>query len=246
MRSIPALVAAASLVALAACGPGASSGRFEKGDGTFDREAYRAYMDETCRVAAAASASPPPPEIAGQFCGCVSDRILRQTDAELRAEARDTALDDAHQLEAFRACAPAYPALGLRFDESTEPVDGSSGVPEELPPPPDIAGEGGDLAPGNVSARARANLANYFSADDYPAAALRNGEQGRVGFAVEVDATGRVSACRVTESSGSALLDSTTCQIIRRRARYTPARDARGAVTAGRDQASITWRLPSG
>ncbi|MGB7987834.1 MAG: energy transducer TonB [Candidatus Methylophosphatis roskildensis] len=42
---------------------------------------------------------------------------------------------------------------------------------------------------------------------NYPAAAKRMGEQGRVVLRVELDETGKVSAARVTRSSGSARLD---------------------------------------
>jgi protein TonB len=45
---------------------------------------------------------------------------------------------------------------------------------------------------------------------------------------IAVTANGRVSACSVTQSSGSALLDATTCRLAQRRFRYEPARDAQG------------------
>jgi protein TonB len=93
--------------------------------------------------------------------------------------------------------------------------------------------------------RARANLNSYFSADDYPAAALRGNDQGTTGFSLTIGANGRVEACSVTSSSGSAALDQATCRILRSRARYTPARDQNGNPTSGRDSGRVTWRLPS-
>jgi TonB family protein len=92
--------------------------------------------------------------------------------------------------------------------------------------------------------RTRANLASYFSDDDYPAVALRAEEEGTVSFRLTIDADGRVADCQVTASSGSAALDSATCRILRSRARYSPARDARGRPTIGSDAARVTWRLP--
>lgn len=71
--------------------------------------------------------------------------------------------------------------------------------------------------------RASANLPALFSTDDYPAAALRNGEQGTVSFAVAISSEGRVTHCSITNSSGSASLDVTTCSIIQRRARFALA-----------------------
>lgn len=109
-----------------------------------------------------------------------------------------------------------------------------------------VAVERADPAPGpvNTNARARYPLSRYVSiSDDYPAAALRNNEQGRVAFALAIDANGRVNGCRITRSSGSAALDAATCRIMRARARYTPARDARGIAVPDADVGVIDWIL---
>ena len=94
------------------------------------------------------------------------------------------------------------------------------------------------------SARATANLVALFSDEDYPAAAVRNREQGPVAFSLAVGADGRPTACSVTESSGSAILDSTTCRLLMMRARFEPARDARGRPTSDTVVGRIIWRLP--
>jgi len=92
-------------------------------------------------------------------------------------------------------------------------------------------------------ARARANLASYVSDADYPSSAIRNEEQGTTGFRLTVGPDGRVTNCSVTRSSGSAALDNATCNIMRRRARFTPATDQYGNPTTDSHTASITWRL---
>ena len=92
--------------------------------------------------------------------------------------------------------------------------------------------------------RAHADLASYFSDADYPAEALRRREQGDAAYVLDVDATGRVSACRIIGSSGSAILDETTCRILRERARFTPARDRRGRAVPDRVSARTHWVLP--
>lgn len=66
---------------------------------------------------------------------------------------------------------------------------------------------------------------------DYPRAA--NGDQGTVIAHVAVAADGRVTGCRVARSSGNAVLDATTCRLIRERFRFNPARNARGEPVAG-------------
>lgn len=95
-----------------------------------------------------------------------------------------------------------------------------------------------------ASARARANLVTLFSDEDYPAAAVRNGEQGAVAFSLSVGADGRPTACAVTGSSGSAILDSTTCRLLMMRANFEPARDSKGRPTSDTVVGRIVWRLP--
>lgn len=92
--------------------------------------------------------------------------------------------------------------------------------------------------------KARANLAALFTDDDYPAQAIRNEEQGMVAFRLGVSPTGRVEACVVTSSSNSALLDRTTCDILVRRARFQPARDAAGEPVSDTVNGRIKWVLP--
>ena len=93
-------------------------------------------------------------------------------------------------------------------------------------------------------ARAKANLASYVSNDDYPESAIRNGEQGTTGFRLEVGPDGRVTNCSITNSSGSSALDTTTCRLMRSRARFTPATDSSGGKTSDSYSATIRWVLP--
>lgn len=105
------------------------------------------------------------------------------------------------------------------------------------------------LAPASVAAaepepaRPLATLPTLFTDADYPAAALRNHEQGPVGFRLEVGPDGRPSACSVASSSGSQALDSTTCRLLMERARFRPARDAEGRATSDSITGRIVWRL---
>jgi protein TonB len=85
---------------------------------------------------------------------------------------------------------------------------------------------------------------SLLSDDDYPAAALRAEEEGRVGYRLVIGPDGRVSACTIVQSSGSAALDAATCRIMRARARFAPARDAAGNAVADSRVGRITWALP--
>ena len=93
-------------------------------------------------------------------------------------------------------------------------------------------------------ARARANLASYVSESDYPPSALRERAEGTTGFTLGVGPDGRVTACTITASSGNAALDDAACSLMRRRARFTPARDAGGNPTADTVASRLTWRAP--
>lgn len=66
---------------------------------------------------------------------------------------------------------------------------------------------------------------------DYPRSA--RGAQGIVTARVAVGVDGRVTGCSVARSSGNAILDSTTCRLIRERFRFTPARNAQGEAVPG-------------
>jgi TonB family protein len=90
---------------------------------------------------------------------------------------------------------------------------------------------------------ARGNLTRLFTGDDYPMEALQREEQGTVTTSMQIDKRGRVNRCTVTVSSGSRSLDSRTCQILRSRARFAPARDKAGRAIADVYTQRITWRL---
>jgi len=78
---------------------------------------------------------------------------------------------------------------------------------------------------------------------DYPAAALRAEAQGTTSVSIQVGADGRVTGCTVTGSSGNGALDTTACNLIRRRFRYQPA-TRNGTPVASTVSRRITWRLP--
>jgi len=84
----------------------------------------------------------------------------------------------------------------------------------------------------------------WIRADDYPAPALRAGEQGDVSIRLDVDRSGAVAGCTVTRSSGSALLDRTTCDLLSARGRFEPARDRRGRTIASTWSSRIRWQMP--
>lgn len=131
------------------------------------------------------------------------------------------------------------PALA-RLDSCISEVATVENFPPVAAPPPPPPPDGRRPQP----AKAPGALATLFSSDDYPAEAIRAREEGAVGFRLTVGKDGRVTGCAVTASSGSAILDSTTCQLIASRARFQPARDHQGRPTEDSFSGRIVWRLP--
>jgi TonB family protein len=113
-------------------------------------------------------------------------------------------------------------------------------VPAALPPTAaSVSGQ-----PIERSVRARGNLVQLFSTDDYPAEAIQKLEEGTVAVTLRVDETGRVADCIVDQSSGSPSLDVQTCRILWARARFEPARDAKGNPVEDTWRQRIRWELP--
>lgn len=90
------------------------------------------------------------------------------------------------------------------------------------------------------------NLDSWYRFTDYPEAAIRAGRQGYVTVAFEVLPSGRVGKCKVVRSSGSSQLDSIPCRLIRKRARFEPARDPAGAPRTAEATTSMSFWMPAG
>jgi len=108
-------------------------------------------------------------------------------------------------------------------------------APPPPPPPPRKT----------VSAQsAKGDLRTLFSPDDYPASAQAAGAEGTARATLTIGTDGRVVSCNITQSSGNSSLDSATCNILRRRAKFVPARDSNGnATTDTVSTPAIVWRL---
>jgi TonB family protein len=82
----------------------------------------------------------------------------------------------------------------------------------------------------------------WITVEDYPRRALEAGEEGRVVFLVDLDDSGRAETCEILRSSGSQLLDDTTCSLLKRRAQF-PDRLEDG-VNARFRIGYYNWKLP--
>jgi protein TonB len=144
---------------------------------------------------------PPPPEPAVEP---PAERVRKPARAP-----QETRPASAPPAPARQAVAVAEPKRRIERDEAGSGSGGGSG--------------GGGAGKAIVRAQLRGGS---IVPRDYPRAA--NGSQGTVEARLAVSAAGAVTGCTVSRSSGNAVLDATTCRLIRQRFRFTPARDAQG------------------
>lgn len=83
----------------------------------------------------------------------------------------------------------------------------------------------------------------YFRADDYPVSAMAANNMGAVRTRVVVSPDGRPERCDVTMPAKDAALNATTCAVLMRRARYTPAHDAVGVPVFATIGYITVWSL---
>lgn len=95
-----------------------------------------------------------------------------------------------------------------------------------------------------VSAKPRNNPGTWLRDTDYKSAWARRELQGVAAFTLDIAATGKVTGCRVTGSTGHGELDAATCDLLQRRAKFEPARGANGEAVAGQFSSSVRWVLP--
>lgn len=86
-------------------------------------------------------------------------------------------------------------------------------------------------------------LSGRLENSDYPRAALRNRLQGRVSIRFTVLIDGRIANCRVVASSGSPLLDATTCRLLTERLRFRPARNGAGQPIETELGSDYSWGI---
>ena len=96
----------------------------------------------------------------------------------------------------------------------------------------------------SVGAKPRNDPAAWISTDDYRTSWINREMTGTARFRLEIAATGRVTKCTITGSTGHDALDQATCQLLERRARFQPARTGSGEPIAGSYESAVRWVLP--
>lgn len=95
-----------------------------------------------------------------------------------------------------------------------------------------------------IAAAPRGNPGNWVTNNDYRTSWINRGYEGVASFTLSVDASGRVSGCTITSSTGHAALDEATCRLLESRGRFDPAKDSSGKTVSGSYRSSIRWTIP--
>ena len=128
------------------------------------------------------------------------------------------------------------PARLPPLDAITPPVE-----PVERLLPPALPPETQRFTP--EGAKARNNPGSWVTENDYSSRAIREGMEGVARFSLTIGADGRVTGCQITGSSGHQELDTATCQLVSKRARFDPARNANGDKVEGTFSSAVRWRI---
>lgn len=145
---------------------------------------------------------------------------------------------------------PTQPPPLVRMNTPPPPTIQTVEAPTPPPIPPVIAAPPAPPAPPppprkTVSAQSsKGDLRGLITGDDYPAAAQASGVSGTNAARLSIGTDGRVTDCQVTKSAGNSSLDSALCSLLRRRAKFTPARDSNGnAVADTITTPTFVWNL---
>lgn len=97
---------------------------------------------------------------------------------------------------------------------------------------------------GRIAKVSKGDVRSLFSARDYPDEAMKRRQSGTSQFLLLVDEKGAVAGCHLVEASGIPALDAMGCQVIRERAKFQPAVDAKGKpVRSTLVTPKVVWRI---
>lgn len=103
--------------------------------------------------------------------------------------------------------------------------------------PGDVTGMGKPVKPANDPDK-------WVTRADYPKFALDNGIQGFTHYELNVDTNGKPTHCRITQTSGSGILNTTTCDLVFARSRFIPAETGAGFRVPSTYSGTVRWDYP--
>ncbi|EDL48889.1 energy transducer TonB [Erythrobacter sp. SD-21] len=145
---------------------------------------------------------------------------------------------------------PYVPPTRIQFEVPSPKIDVTDLLPPPQPPQPKIMPKIEPALPAPtptfdpVSAKPRNDPGAWLTNSDYRSSWVRREYTGVAGFRLDIAASGKVTGCRITSTTGHSELDEATCKLIQRRARFEPARGPNGEPVAGSFSSSVRWQLP--
>lgn len=100
-----------------------------------------------------------------------------------------------------------------------------------------------DTKPSTFARAAAGDVRSIFSPADYPTEALERQQGGISQYQLLIDENGAVAGCDLLRPSGVPILDVTGCEVIKQKAKFRPALNAKGTpVRSVLMTPPITWR----
>jgi TonB family protein len=85
---------------------------------------------------------------------------------------------------------------------------------------------------------------SVITSQDYPRRAIDMHEEGTTKYRLTIGTDGRVTDCKVTESSGFRDLDTLTCRLVKQRSRFKPQLGANGVAAQYTIDSENKWVAP--
>jgi protein TonB len=164
----------------------------------------------------------------------------RASPANLRARAAPVLAVDRPLPKPAPMAVALKPAIGADTHSGAAPVPG---------PGTGAGGQGNGTGSGNAGNGESDGgsdpewVGGKIKSSDYPEAARVAEAQGTTSVTISVSAQGRASGCHLVHSSHNRDLDAATCDLILRRFRFHPARDAAGHAVAGEVDYDQEWTM---
>ena len=186
-------------------------------------------------------ALPPPPPVKPPEAPHESDKSGRAAPAGLKAQATDiVAPKPPISLPPQQIITSLRAGIGAAASQGAAPVKGPGSGAGGAGDGTGSGGAGDGDGDGGSPARL---ISGAIKPGDYPHDAFEARRGGTVRMRFTVGASGRVTDCTVTRSSGVPELDEATCRIILKRFRYQPARDAAGQPVADVITGDHVWQV---
>lgn len=152
----------------------------------------------------------------------------------------ETEMFKARSSKAVTLRAASWPNIALPLDVMPALLDGLKTCTSDLQEYWNMNLKGEPL----VASPATGDVRTLFTADDYPAEAIKKKEQGTAQYILLINEKGSVAGCDLLKPSGVSVLDAVGCAIITQRAKFKPALDTKGKpVRSSVVSPPVTWHI---